>query len=390
VSDSVRRVCRAALAAVLLAACGGDGAAAPGDGAFAWHLPAKFPEPKVPATNPMTTEAVRLGRHLFYDVRLSVTGAFSCASCHDQSKAFADGLPVGVGATGELHPRNSMSLANVGYASVLTWGNPNERTLEHQALTPMFGESPVELGLSGREDSLFALLAADPTYQRLFAEAYPADTPQVSLATITKALAAFQRTLISGNSPYDRYLYQGQSGAISASAKRGEELFFSETQECFHCHGGFNFSGSTDYVGKGFTEIEFFNTGLYNLNGTGNYPVPNVGIVQFTGLPADMGKFKAPTLRNIAVTAPYFHDGSAATLDEVLDHYAAGGRTILSGPNAGIGSANPHKHGFITGFPLSAQDRADLLAFLHSLTDSTFLTEPRFRNPWKPGSAGNP
>src|SRR5690606_22993581 len=140
---------------------------------------------------------------------------------------------------GEAHPRNSMSLANVAYASVLTWGNPNERTLEHQALTPMFGETPVELGLSGREDSLFAVLAADPTYQRLFAEAYPADSPLVSLATITRGIAAFQRTLLSGNSPYDRYRFQGQPNAISASAKRGEGLYFSEELECFHCHGGF-------------------------------------------------------------------------------------------------------------------------------------------------------
>ncbi len=376
--------------ALLLAACGGDGPSAPGSQAFSWRLPPKFPEPKVPADNPMSNAAVDLGRHLFYDVRLSVTGHFSCASCHDQSRAFTDGKVTGIGATGEAHPRNSMSLANVAYASVLTWGNPNERTLEHQALTPMFGETPVELGLAGREDSLFAVLAADPTYQRLFAEAYPADSPLVSLATITRGIAAFQRTLLSGNSPYDKYRFQGQPDAISASAKRGEGLYFSEELECFHCHGGFNFTGSTDYVGKGFTEIEFFNTGLYNLGGTGAYPAPNTGLIQFTGIATDMGRFKAPTLRNVAVTAPYMHDGSIATLDEVLDHYAAGGRTILSGPSAGVGSANPFKHSFVTGFTLSAQDRADVLAFLESLTDSTFLTEPRFANPWKKGSAGNP
>ena len=379
-----------ALLVLSLAACGGDGPAAPGDGAFSWRLPPKFPEPKVPATNPMTIEGVELGRHLFYDVRLSVNGTFSCASCHDQALAFTDGRVVGVGATGEFHPRNSMSLANVAYGSVLTWGNPNERTLEHQALTPMFGEAPVELGLAGREDSLFAMLAADPTYQELFPAAFPLDTPQVSLATITKALAAFQRTLISGNSPYDRYRFQDQPGAISASARRGETLFFSEELECFHCHGSFNFTGSTDYVGKGFTEIEFFNTGLYNLGGTGAYPAPNVGIIQFTGQAIDMGKFKAPTLRNVAVTAPYMHDGSIATLDEVLDHYAAGGRTIGGGPSAGIGSANPFKNGFVKGFTLTAQDRGDLLALLESLTDSTFLTDRRFANPWRKGTAANP
>jgi cytochrome c peroxidase len=386
----LRKPARLVLLALSLAACGGDGPAAPGDGAFAWRLPEGFPEPRVPADNPMSDAAVELGRHLFYDVRLSLNGTTSCATCHEQARAFTDGKPVGIGATGEAHPRNSMSLANVGYGSVLTWGNPNERTLEHQALTPMFGEAPVELGLAGREDSLFAMLQGDPTYQRLFPEAYPADTPLVSLATITRALGAFQRMLISGNSPYDRYRFQGQAGAISPAARRGEALFFNEALECFHCHGGFNFTGSTDYVGKGFTEIEFFNTGLYNLGGNGDYPAPNVGILQFTGQAIDMGKFKAPTLRNVAVTAPYMHDGSIATLDEVLDHYAAGGRTIGSGPSAGIGSANPYKNGFVKGFTLSAQDRADLLALLESLTDSTFLTERRFANPWKPGSPGNP
>lgn len=373
-----------------LAACGSDGPGAPSPQGFDWRLPAKFPTPRVPANNPMSDVAIELGRRLFYDVRLSITRTASCASCHDQARAFTDGRVVPVGVTGVSHPRNSMSLVNVGYGSVLTWANPNERTLEHQALTPMFGESPVELGLGGREDTLFTRLGADTTYQRLFPEAFPAESIPISLATVTRALAAFERTLISGNSPYDRYRFRGQSSAISASAKRGEDLFFSERLECFHCHGGFNFTGSTDFEGKGFSEKEFHNTGLYNIDGQGGYPEPNTGLIQFTLLPQDMGRFKAPSLRNVEVTAPYFHDGSAATLDDVVDHYVSGGRTIASGPNAGVGRTNPFKSGLVSGFTLSSGERADLLALLRSLTDSTFLTDPRFSNPWPRGSAGNP
>lgn len=381
----------AVLGLLLVTACGGgDGGQGPTPPAeFAWNLPKGFPEPKVPGDNPMTLPKIELGRRLFYDQRLSVTGGFSCASCHEQARAFSDGRAVGIGATGEAHPRNSMSLANVAYGSVLTWANPNELTLEHQALTPMFGETPVELGLAGKEAQVFATLSADTTYARLVPAAFPGEST-VTLATITRALAAFQRTLISGRSPYDRYRYGDAPNAISASAKRGEALFFSEAQECFHCHGTFNLTGATTWVGKQFVEQEFHNTGLYNLGGTGDYPSPNFGLKIFTGLAADMGRFKAPTLRNIAVTAPYMHDGSIATLDEVLDHYAAGGRTIASGPNAGVGSANPFKSDFLQGFVLTAQDRADLLAFLQSLTDSTFLTDTALANPWPAGSPANP
>ncbi len=382
----------ALLGGLLAAACGGDVGPEPPPpgGVFHWDLPAGFPTPKVPDDNPMTAAKVDLGRHLFYDRRLSVTGEFACASCHEQQRAFTDGRALAVGATGDVHPRNSMSLANVAYGSVLTWGNPNIRTLEQQALQPMFGQHPIELGLAGREPQLFATLRGDPTYQRLFPAAFPDSADPVTLGNVTKALAVFQRIVISGDAPYDRYLRRGQSGAISAAAKRGETLFFGEQVDCFHCHGDFNFTTSTVYVGKAFTEREFFNNGLYNIGGTGDYPLDNIGVKEFTGAAADMGRFKAPTLRNIAVTAPYMHDGSIPTLDQVLDHYAAGGRTIVSGPRAGVGSANPYKSELVDGFTLSDAQRADLLAFLRSLTDSTFLTDPRFSNPWPAGGPGGP
>jgi cytochrome c peroxidase len=351
-------------------------------GEFRWDLPAGFPAPKVPADNPMSVAKVELGRHLFYDTRLSVTGQFSCASCHEQSKAFTDGKARAVGATGEVHPRGSMSLANVAYTPALTWANPNMKQLERQALVPMFGEHPVELGLAGKENDALAKLKAEPRYQKLFPESFPGEPEPFTISNVTKAIAAFERTLISGESPYDRYL-NGDRDAISVSAKRGERLFFSERLECFHCHGGFNFSQTTDHVGKSFAEIEFHNTGLYNLDRKGAYPKENTGVFEITGRPEDMGKFRAPTLRNIAVTAPYMHDGSVATLEEAIEHYAAGGRTIRDGPHKGVGRNNPNKSAFIKGFRLTPREKRDLIAFLKTLTDRKFLNDPRFGNPWQ-------
>lgn len=349
---------------------------------YRWQLPPGFPEPVVPADNPMSDAKVALGRHLFYDTRLSGNGTFSCASCHLQSRAFADALPRAVGSTGEVHPRGSMGLANVAYSPALTWANPLMRSLEQQALVPMFGEDPVELGLSGREQELLQRVRAEPRYAALFAAAYPGGGDPVSLDHIVKALASFQRTMISGRSPYDVFK-QGKTSAISASARRGEELFFSEKTECFHCHGGFNFTGTVNYVGKGFVEMEFHNTALYNVDGQGAYPATNTGVESITHDPEDMGKFKAPSLRNVAVTAPYMHDGSIATLDEVIEHYNAGGRTVKSGPHAGVGAESPLKSEFIKPMELTPQEKRDLVAFLRSLTDSTFLRDPRFTNPWR-------
>jgi cytochrome c peroxidase len=127
---------------------------------------------------------------------------------------------------------------------------------------------------------------------------------------------------------------------------------------------------------------EFFNTGLYNIDGAGAYPAPNTGLKAISGVASDMGKFKVPTLRNIEVTFPYMHDGTVATLSDVIDHYAAGGRTISGGANAGVGSANPYKSALVGGFTITGGEKSDLIAFLRSLTDSTFLTDPRFSNPW--------
>jgi cytochrome c peroxidase len=348
---------------------------------YSWNLPKGFPKPHVPAGNPMTAAKVELGRYLFYDARMSVNGKAACATCHKQELAFTDGRAVTAGATGQLHSRSAMSLVNVAYSGALTWSDPRMKNLEDQALVPMFGDHPVELGLRDG-DGLLPMLRSDPKYQTLFERAFPAEDDRFTVKNVTQALASFERSIISARSPYDRYHYGGDDGAVSDSAKRGEILFFNQRLSCFRCHGGFNFSDATVSESNAGREIEFHNTGLYNIAGMLSYPAPNVGAYEHSKHAADVGKFKAPTLRNIAVTAPYMHDGSIATLEAVIDHYAAGGRTIDFGPHAGIGHDNPNKDHLIAGFQLSREDRADLVAFLESLTDEAVLRDPRFATPW--------
>ncbi len=345
---------------------------------FDWALPAWVPEPAVPADNPMTAAKVDLGRHLFYDKRLSSNESLACASCHEQSRAFTDGRALSPGVDGSVGVRNAMMLANVAYLPVLTWANPNLRLLETQLLVPIFGERPVELGMVGREQRLFDRLKADATYRRLFAAAYPETGGTIDLASIARALACFERTLLSFDSPYDRYRHGGDDRAISASAKRGEELFFGERLECSHCHGGLNFTDNIQHAQLRFPEVGFHNTGLYNLDGHGAYPADNHGIREVTGDPDDEGKFRTPSLRNIAVSAPYMHDGSMHSLEDVIrDHYAIKGRAAHAGAEP-----SPLRDQFIEGFEISAAEVADLVAFLDSLTDDRFLTDPRFSNPW--------
>ncbi len=350
-------------------------------GEYQWNLPKGFPKPFVPADNPMTAAKVELGRYLFYDTRMSVNGKSSCATCHKQELAFTDGLAVAEGATGELHTRSAMSLVNVAYSGVLTWSNPELRSLEQQALVPMYGVHPVELGLR-ESDGFLLTLRSDAQYRVLFERAFPSDADRFTTTNVTRALASFERSIISARSPYDRYHYDRDDSAISESAKRGEVLFFNQHLSCFRCHAGFNFSDATVSERNALRPIEFHNTGLYNLSGLLSYPAPNVGIYEFTKAAADVGKFKVPTLRNIALTAPYMHDGSIPNLEAVLDHYAAGGRAISSGPHAGNGHDNPNKDPLIGGFTLSKQDRDDLIAFLESLTDQAVVHDPRFSSPW--------
>ena len=351
--------------------------------AYQWDLPQWAPEPIVPSDNPMSREKVELGRHLFYDKRLSSDASMSCATCHQQEKAFTDGKARSEGVDGTLGGRSAMSLVNAGYLPVLTWMNPNLNSLEIQSLIPIFGEHPVEMGMAGREELLFERLKAEPRYRKLFTEAFPnestrGDESLYSLSTVTKALAAFQRSLVSFGSAFDQYRYEGKTEALSASAKRGESLFFGEKMECYHCHGGLNFNDNIQHSRMPFPELGFHNTGLYDIDGKGSYPKKNPGIIEITGLASDTGKFRTPTLRNIALTAPYMHDGSIPTLAEVIrSHYARAGRASME-----YGQPNPLRSEFLQGFEVTDQEVADLVVFLESLTDTAFIANPRHGDPW--------
>ena len=360
------------LVAVLLCAIAHQRAVAQ----FQWDLPPRVAAPRVPVDNPMTPARVELGRRLFYDTRLSGNGTQSCATCHVQERAFTDGKARGVGSTGMVHPRGPMSLINVAYRDALTWGNQDLRTLEQQALVPMFGTAPIELGLAGHEDRVYRTIATDPIYRPLLAAAFPGESAPVTTRNIAAALSAFERSIVSFRSAFDRYREYEDRSAMSESAMRGSVLFFSNRKaRCISCHRGLNLDGGTKTVNTPPGEelvFTFHNTGLYNLPGSMSYPADNTGLYEQTGRAQDIGKFRVPTLRNIAVTAPFMHDGSIATLDETLDHYIAGGRT-----------ANPLKSDALKPLTLTPDERKDLIAFLESLTDYDALRDPRWSNPWK-------
>jgi len=340
-----------------------------------------LPLPKEPANNLATEAKFQLGRHLFYDTKLSGNQTISCESCHLQSLAFSDGLKTAVGSTGEKLDRNSQTLTNIAYNSSYTWANPLLKAIEEQLIIPMFGEFPVEMGINdANRDEISARFSNDVAYQELFNLAFPNQQQAVTYPNIIKALAVFNRALISKDSDFDK-------GLLSSAAQRGQALFNGEKMECFHCHSGFNFSDSTLHSETVFVSRPFFNTGLYNLDDTGSYPVADNGLYTVTQQNKDKGKFRPPTLRNIAYTAPYMHDGSIATLSEVLTFYANGGRNVASGENAGDGRLNVNKSEFVSGFDMSEQERDDLLAFLNALSDPIFIRNPRYSNPFNSEAA---
>ena len=356
----------------------------PAPAIFQWAKPDWAPDPLVPADNSMTSAKVQLGRLLFYDKRLSIDGSMSCGSCHQQCLAFTDGERTHRGVNGLPGTRNAMTLTNVAYYPTYTWANPNITLLERQMLVPLFGDHPLEMGMVGHEDELISRLAKDPDYQALFTAAFPESSGRLDLPNITKAIAAFERTLLSFNSPYDRYK-QGDATAISAAAKRGEALFFGERLECYHCHDGINFTDNHAQKGQAFAEQGFHNTGLYNEDGQGAYKAWDHGLRDVTLRAEDEGAFRTPTLRNVAVTAPYMHDGSLPTLDAVIRrHYAVKGHSTIAGKGP-----NPLRSEFIEGFNLSNREVQDLIAFLNSLTDQSFLTNPAFSDPYAAKSVGS-
>jgi cytochrome c peroxidase len=330
----------------------------------------------------MSSDKVSLGRRLFYEERLSGNGTQSCAGCHFQHLAFTDGRATALGSTGDHTPRNAQPLANVAYSATLTWANFSLVTLERQALSPLFGDNPVEMGVNDvNQAAVLNRIATDAQYIGWFKSSFPGVASPVTWENIIKAIAAFERSMIAADSKYDRV--QLGTASYTASEARGAQLFNSDKARCFRCHGSFNFDQQVRYEGLQTVDTtSFHNIGLYNINSQGGYPYPNRGLFELSGLASDMGRFRAPSLRNVAVTGPYMHDGSVATLEEVIDILAAGGRNVTTGDHVGDGRLNPLKSELTSAIDLSTQDKADLVAFLKTLTDETLLTDTRFSNPW--------
>jgi len=318
-----------AVAAALLLA-GGAVSARP----WRWSLPAGLAAPVLPADNPMSAAKVELGRRLFHDADLSIDGTMACSACHEQRRGFADGNRSRPGVHGDPGRRNVPGLANVGWMTPLTWAAPGLTTLERQALVPITGDHPVEMGMGGKEAEIPARLGRDRCYRRMFAKAFPETRGRIDLPAVAKALAAFQRTLISFDSPFDR---RGTT-PLPAAAARGLALF---EARCAACHSGANFTDGRFHA----IEDRFDET--------------DPGLAEKTGAPADRGRFRTPSLRNVALAAPYLHDGSAATLGDAIRRHAR------------LPAANR----------LSPAQIDDLATFIGSLTDEHFVTDPRLGYP---------
>jgi cytochrome c peroxidase len=294
----------------------------------------------IPADNPMSPEKVALGRQLFFDERLSIDGSKSCYSCHVCEKGLTDGLSKAIGPGNKTLPRHSPTLWNIGYHKEFYWDGRSP-SLERQAMAAWTGGN---MGVGDKANEVVARINALQDYKKQFQQVFQSDA---TAENIMKAISAFERTIISGDTPWDRWR-AGDQSAISASAFRGWNIF--QSIKCNNCHDGVLF-----------TDQQYHNVGIGM-----DQPAPDGGRANFTKKPEDTGAFKTPTLRDVARSAPYFHDGSAKTLEEAVDIMLAGGK-----PNQYLDKKNlqPQK-------PLPEQ-REDLLNFLRSLSvDNCTLSKP--------------
>jgi len=305
----------------------------------------------------MSDAKVALGCRLFFETRLSVTETYSCASCHRPELAFTDGRALAIGSKGDSMRRGAMTLTNVAYNPAFTWASGSVVTLERQMEQPLFNEHPLEMGLKRDDRDLLAWFNGQESYAAAFRESFPQEAKPITIPNLLKAIASFERTLISGRSPFDRYVYDDDRAAFSESARRGMRLFYSDRSGCARCHFGVNFSGPIVQRGKSPPP-------LFANNGTA--VKGDEGLSAETQRERDRGRFRVPTLRNIALTAPYMHDGRFATLDQVIEHYVAGGRHAES-----IGAVDSQ----IKPLDLSAEEQGDLVEFLKNLTDTEFATK---------------
>ena len=306
------------------------------------------------------------------------------SSCHQQDLAFTDGRAQAVGSTGQVHPRGAPSLVNVVYNATLTWANPSLVTLERQMEVPLFGTQPVELGLTdANKGRVLARIKNDTWYAKRFRRAFPTSSKPVSWTTIIRSISAFQRSIISANSRYDRYL-RGKTTLTAIRDGAGMKLFMGEQAECHHCHGTFIFNDQATYAGAPRRTAALPQHRPLQPRRHRRVPDREQRRLRDHRQGGGHGPLPAPSLRNVELTAPYMHDGSIATLEAAVEHYAAGGRLITEGPLAGDGRANPYKDPLISGIDLTPGDRADLVAFLKSLTDRSVTTNPRFADPFAP------
>lgn len=303
-------------------------------------IPKGFPAMEFPKDNAFSKVRWELGKKLFYDPVLSIDNSISCASCHKTNLSFADDKAFSPGAFNRPGVRNSPSLANVGYQPYLL-REGSVPTLEMQVLVPIQEENEFNHNIV----DIAMILDSIPEYVNMSIEAY---NRRPDAFVITRALATFQRSLISGNSPYDKYTFQGQSNVLTENQKRGMNLFFSARTNCSQCHSGFNF---TDY--------SFQNNGLDTV-------YADQGRIRFTGNEGDRALFKVPSLRNIEVTAPYMHNGEFKNLEDVINHYNKGG------------AAHVNKSDLLHPLKLNKQEKEDLIDFLKSLTDIEFINNPQF------------
>jgi cytochrome c peroxidase len=322
--------------------CGhsGESSARPIGATIVVPSPLGLPPVPVPANNPETAEGIALGRRLFYEKRLSADTSLACSSCHDPRLGFSDARKHSVGVGGKTGTRNAPTLINAAYTPLQFWDG-RASSLEDQAGGPM--SNAVEMNQS--HEVSVSKLQADPTYRADFERAF--GPGPVTIGKITKALAGFERTLISGNSPFDRYQYGGDKAALSSAALRGFAIFIDEKKgNCGSCHT----------IGEKyalFTDGKFHNIGV-GVNDEGN--LTDLGRYSESKQEAEKGAFKTPTLRNIAKSAPYMHDGSLKSLSDVVDYYAGGG------------NSNPYLDDRIKHMHLSGPERLDLVAFLEALT----------------------
>ena len=311
---------------------------------------------QVPAQNPMTNEGVELGRKLFFDERLSATNTQSCGSCHIPAASFSDTVAFSKGINGIVGNRNAMPLINLGWASHLFWDG-RAAGIENQVFEPV--RNPVEMHSSWPE--VASKLQQDELYVAAFEQVF--GTNIIDSTLVSKAISQFLRTLISGNSPFDKYLKTGVSGwnpTAEATAYEGFTIFMDETKgDCFHCHG--------DAFNPLWTDNAFHNNGL-----DAGFADNARGVI--TGNAFDNGKFKTPTLRNLAFTAPYMHDGRFQTLQQVINHYS---QELVNSP-----TIDPlMKHIGTGGSQMNPGDKQKLFMFLIALSDSSFVQNPAFQDP---------